>query len=387
MRRHWFRIGLVCSCLLLAKSGIVHAQAPATRTPEQLTQENEALRHEVESLRARLAELQHVSADTAPTAAPPAQAPIVSDNPISVLPPLCEHDDDCVPECLDRDHYGERTRQPTDPPDLTLWNFFSAGWDEDWVKRSSEDRAPDLALLHVQTNFMEREIRFDSFYQSNVHNKKQDNIYFFDGLIAYGWNRRFQTNVQAFDETITGRGKNPDLSGPQGGFLARFQLISKPDSSYAFNLRINTPDPSIGTHETAISYGLAGFEDLTGYGLYRVGLYGSCQFESLEGPGAAGAPHNDVQYVVTLAKTLTRPDTPLLGNFTVYVENFGQTSLDGSNSGHTVAGIMPGVRFNLGKLPCIKFGSDNWILFGVDLPVVGPTPWDATYRLTYIKNF
>jgi hypothetical protein len=160
-----------------------------------------------------------------------------------------------------------------------------------------------------------------------------------------------------------------------------------PDSSYALNLRYTAPDPQIGTHQTSLVYGIAGFEDLTGYGLYRVGLYTTCQVETLVGPNTAGAMHNDVQYVVTIAKTLTRPTTPLIGNFTVYVENFAMTSLDGDNPGHTVASITPGVRFNLGKLPGNNIGIDNWILFGVDIPVCGPTPWDATYRLTYIKNF
>jgi len=91
--------------------------------------------------------------------------------------------------------FGERTRKPDDPPDLTLWNFFTAGWDDEYTRRDSEDRAPDFALLHVQTNFMEREFRVDSYYQTNVNSKKTDNIYFLDYLFAYSWNRRLQFNV------------------------------------------------------------------------------------------------------------------------------------------------------------------------------------------------
>src|SRR5262245_24822196 len=45
--------------------------------------------------------------------------------------------------------------------DLTLGNFFTVGWNEDFTRRSSEGRAPDLALLRVQTNFMEREFRLN----------------------------------------------------------------------------------------------------------------------------------------------------------------------------------------------------------------------------------
>ena len=79
-----------------------------------------------------------------------------------------------------------------------------------------------------------------------------------------------------------------------------------------------------------------------------------------------------MQYDVTIAKTLTRPDTPLVGNFTVFLENFYQSDLDGSTSGHTVATLTPGVRFNLGKIQGVKLGLDNWLMFGVDIPVAGP---------------
>ena len=44
-------------------------------------------------------------------------------------------------------------------------------------------------------------------------------------------------------------------------------------------------------------------------------------------------------------------------------------------------------RFNLGKLKGLNFGLDNWLMGGVDIPMSGPRPWDATYRFTYIKNF
>ena len=191
-------------------------------------------------------------------------------------------------------------------------------------------------MIHVQTNFMEREFRVDSYFQQNVTSKTVQNIDFLDYLTAYAFNRRFQITVQGNEQFDDGRVKNPDIGGPAASILTRFQLISTPDSSYALNMRCTTPDPQVGNHQTTFSYGLAGFEDLTGYGLYRVGLYGSFLFDTYGGPGEVGAQHNDVQYDITIAKTLTRTDFPLLGSFTVYVENFAQTSLDGDNSGHTM---------------------------------------------------
>jgi len=80
-------------------------------------------------------------------------------------------------------------------------------------------------------------------------------------------------------------------------------------------------------------------------------------------------------------------DVPFIGGFTPFVEFFAQTDLDGSNAGHTVVTITPAVRFNLGKSDRVNFGKDNWILLGVDIPVSGPKPYDAIYRLSYIKNF
>ena len=121
--------------------------------------------------------------------------------------------------------------------------------------------------------------------------------------------------------------------------------------------------------------------------LEKVGLYYSFSFDSLAGPSAPGAKQNDVNYDISIAKTLLPQDTPFLGGFTVFLEAFAQTDLDGSNSGHTVVTLTPGVRFNLGKSDQVQFGKDNWLLLGADIPVSGPRPNDVVWRFTYIKNF
>src|SRR5262249_54489676 len=56
------------------------------------------------------------------------------------------------------------------PPlsDLTLANFFTEGWNEESSKRRRASGTPDLALLRVQTNFMEREFRFNYFFQNDI---------------------------------------------------------------------------------------------------------------------------------------------------------------------------------------------------------------------------
>jgi hypothetical protein len=57
------------------------------------------------------------------------------------------------------------------------------------------------------------------------------------------------------------------------------------------------------------------------------------------------------------------------------------------HSGRTLVEVTPGFRFNLGALKGLNLGLDNWIMRGVDIPLAGAKPWDAIYRLTYIKNF
>jgi hypothetical protein len=337
----------------------------------------------------------HASAQAPASPVLPTIAPLVDESHIGP---------DWSDDCGDWDGHGghgRTTRKPDDPPDLTLWNFFSLGWNDEYTRRSSEDRAPDMALLRVQTNFMEREFRINYVFTNNLNSRTRENLTNLDYFIAYAFNRRLMIEVVGNYQWVDGRGTNPDLSGQAARFVGRTQLISTPDSSYSFNWQVTSPDFSLGVHETLLSYGLAGFEDLTRFGLYRVGLYGSVLFDSGVGPhNTVGDPffkplsglpattvRNDAQYVLTLAKTLTPPDTPLLGNFTVYVENFAQSNIDGNRPGTTQVTITPGIRFNLGKPKWNNIGIDNWLLFGVDIPVAGPRAESAIYRFSYIKNF
>ena len=271
--------------------------------------------------------------------------------------------------------------------DLTLWNFFSEGWDEDSSKRVRATGTPDFALLRVQTNFMEREFRFDYQHQENVNSKKTASIDNIDALVAYAFNRRFMVEVMGAYQGNDGRDKNADVDGGVPSFIGRIQLIDTESSSYSFNYRLIAPNRGIGETESTISYGYGGFEDL-GYWLHldRVGFYHSVLFNSFDGPAAVGTRRTNVNYDVSVAKTLTSPETPIFGSFTLFVEAFFQTDLDGATDGHTLGSITPACRFNLGKIPGLNL-KDNWILMGVDLSVVGPRPWDALYRFSYIVNF
>jgi hypothetical protein len=300
-----------------------------------------------------------------------AQTPNYLGEPVAVTSPV------------DYGGFGPSAEKRTD---LTIFNFFSAGWDEDSSKRVRETGTPNLALLKVQTNFMEREFRVNYVHTDNVRSKKTENIDSMDALVAWALNRRFMIEVLGTYQWNDAR-KGRDFDGGTPAFVGRIQLFDTETSSYSFNFRGIAPNRGLGESQTTLSYGYGGFEDL-GYwlNLNRVGLYHSALFNSFVGPGEPGAKHTNVSYDVTLAKTLTSPETPLLGNFTVFVETFGQTNLDGSNAGHTLMTITPAVRFNLGKLERARL-KDNWLLFGLELPVVGPRPFDYTFRFSYITNF
>jgi hypothetical protein len=268
--------------------------------------------------------------------------------------------------------------QEKEPPDLTLLNFFTEGWADPWVQRHR--KTPDLALLRVTTNFLEREFRFD--YQGTRHvngNKKVESMDFINGLIAYGVDRRLMIEVVANYQWNHNDGTNI-VDGAGAAVLARFQLVDTEESSYAFQFRASAPNKGIGQTATTLSPSLTGWQDLdAAIGLDRVGLYYSVTWDNLSGPVAAGARTNSLGYDVSLAKTWTDPKTSVVGNFTTFLEAFATTDLNGPTPHHTAVSLTPGIRF--------WFVPDNSLILGVDFPVSYPHPYSEVFRVTYILNF
>jgi hypothetical protein len=264
------------------------------------------------------------------------------------------------------------------PSNLTLTNLFTEGWDQAYDKRVTPDGAPDMALLHVQTNFLEREFRVDSYYQQNVGNNKTRDVAFLDELIAYSFDRRFMVEVVSNYEWENLR-SGVTNNGASGAILTRLQLVDVPGSSYALNLRVTSPNDGIDMKQTTISPAIAGWQDLTCIGLKRFAVYYDIQEDSYAGPGEKGGKHTDIAYDASLAQTWTDPDVRFFGNFTTFVEFYATTNLNGDERGATAFNVTPGIRFTLGH--------GNVLMAGVDLPVSQPHDFDATYRLTYIINF
>jgi hypothetical protein len=261
------------------------------------------------------------------------------------------------------------------PTDLTLSNFFTDGWDQPWVQRVTPGGAPDTELLHVDTAFLERVFRID--YASEETTPGDRSIRSLDGVIAFALNRRIMLELAPSYEWKENH--NGGTSSGDGGKLeTRIQLVDVPGAAYAFKFSVSEPNHGIGSEATTFGFGLGGWNDLTGLGLKRVGVYYSLDETSAAGPVGAGSGRNSLDYTVALAKTWTAPETPLFGNFTTFAEVYGAAGLDGNTTTSSL-NITPGIQFDLGH--------GNLLMAGVDLPLAYPHPFEATYRLTYIMNF
>lgn len=277
----------------------------------------------------------------------------------------------------------EQEKNEAEPSELTLLTFFSEGWTQDWMKRSRHGRAPDMALLRVTTNFLERELRLDYVYTNNVrNNKKVENSQLLNGLLAYGLNRRLMIEVISnyqWNEPPEGSTATK-ANGAGAAALVRFQLADTYDQCYGLQVRVSAPNRGIGQTTTTTSPSLAGFQDLqTILGLDMVGLYESITYDSASGPHAAGARTQDVSYDVSVARTWTEAGAFPVGTMTSFLELFATTDLNGTTKYHTAATLTPGLRF--------WFAAENSLTVGVDFPVSQPHPFSNVFRVTYILTF
>ena len=261
--------------------------------------------------------------------------------------------------------------------ELSLGNFFSAGWNEPWSRRPRPDGAPDLTLLRVQSNMLLRALRTDYSLERPLETSSERRVQTVNQLIEYSFNRRLMIALIGNYEWIDAR-TGEDESGWTYGALARFQLVDTCRSSYALNFRAMAPNHELGEKKTTLSFALAGWHDLTPLGLDRMGLYWHVQEITYLGPRAPGAKANDLTYAVSLAKTWTGSDATF-GNLTTFVETYARTDLDGENAGRTTVTLTPGVR--------CTFAHRHTLIAGIDLPLSTPRPNEQLFRLTYVFSF
>src|SRR5262249_3958309 len=104
--------------------------------------------------------------------------------------------------------------------DMTFGNFFE-GWNEERVHRHRY--TPDMALLRVTTNFLERELRVDYQRTDVANNPKLDSTEFANFLMAYGLSRRLMLELIANYQWNNPKPHGPTTNGSGGALLARFQ--------------------------------------------------------------------------------------------------------------------------------------------------------------------
>jgi hypothetical protein len=293
-------------------------------------------------------------------------------------------------------HEGEDHEK--EPSDLSLCDFFTAGWDEPFEERPREGRAPRFNLFKSRQGFLER-IGFLGYSYTNGLDGGQ-NEHELSGGVEWAFNRRFQVGVESFytwQRPSSADSRRGD--GLRWEFSTRFQLIDTADRAYNFQIHVVTPDSTLDAPQTELAFTLAGFEDLTKtLGLRRVGVYYDVEYVSLIGPrgltpsaggddsspdGAGRRPGSLFRYDVSVAKTFVDPTVPLIGDFTAFVETFAETQLDGSRSGNTLVSFTPGVRFN----PTGREEKAWWVQAGVEFPVSGPRPFNERVLLEIIHDF
>jgi hypothetical protein len=284
-------------------------------------------------------------------------------------------------------HDHEAEHHAEEPADLFPCDFFRTGWDEPFEERPREGRAPRFNLFKSRQGFLERIALADYVYTNGLENRTLDDHLVIAGL-EWAFNRRLEIEVGPFYEWR--RPSSPDArrgDGLSGEYGALFQLLDTAD--WAFNLQVHavTPETHLDVHQTELAFALAGFNDLTHtLGLRRVGLYYDAEYVALIGPRGAGderRPANLMRYDVSVAKTLVEPTVPLVTDFTVFVEAFGETELDGSNSGRTLVTFTPGIRFN----PTGREEKARWVQAGVEFPVTRPRPFNERVLLAVIHDF
>jgi hypothetical protein len=279
---------------------------------------------------------------------------------------------------------GEHREQPSD---LFLSDFFSTGWRERFEERPSEGRAPRFKLFKSRQGFLER-IAIGSYTYTNGVDAGNFNEHEVAAGLEWAFNRRVELDIEPFYTwQRPGREEGRHADGLRWAFGTLFQLIDTADRAYNFQIHAITPNRHLDAEQTELAFAVAGFEDLTEtLGLHRVGLYHDIEYVTLLGPRGAGDERraaNEIRYDVSLAKTLVEGNVAWLADFTVFVEAFGETELDGSRSGRTAFSFTPGFRFN----PTGREEKAWWVQVGIEFPVTGPPPFNERVFVAIIHDF
>ena len=300
-----------------------------------------------------------------------------------------KHDD---PHAKHDDHGGHDDHKHHEPPDLGLRDFLTTGWDEKFEERHRKGVAPRFNLFKTRQGFLEQIFAVDYGYLSRTDGGRFNEHEAAAGF-EYALNRRFEIDAKPFYTWKTSRGERASQNGLRWDLGTRFQLIDTTDTAVNVQLRVVTPSAHLEDRQTTLGFVFAGFNDLTKHGLCRTGLYYHVEYDALLGPRdaepeAEGLPpvqraSSRITYSVALAKTLVDPEVPLIGDFTVFLEAFGATDLNGTKSSQTFFSFTPGVRMNLSG----REEKAWWLQTGYEIPVTGPRAFNYGFRIALIRDF
>ena len=230
-----------------------------------------------------------------------------------------------------------------------------------------------MRLFRTRPAFLEREFRLNYRFENNADHGEADE-HELEPEMHLPFNRRFQIELEPEYTWIDGKHGEPDRDGPTWTARAYLQLVDT--ECAAMNVQLGVTVPAGGELEeerTRLSVAVARFEDLGN----QFGLQAHVGHDFLLGHSEPGEPDHELNYAVALTKTLTE-ETPGFEHFTVFVESFGITELNGEHEGRTQLSFVHGARWEVGK--------DWWVAAGVEVPVTGPRPYDEVFHFAVIKE-
>jgi hypothetical protein len=267
----------------------------------------------------------------------------------------------------------DKNEDREEPTDLTLDNFFCAGWNERFEERPTEERAVRVPLFRTKLGFLEREVRAMYRFANRADHGAADE-HELEVEVDLPLSRRFMLEFSPEQTWRDGKGTR-DWDGARWTSLAVLQLVDTVHTAANVQFNVSTPMKN-GSEEDATRLGLscAAFRDLGD----RVGFQAHFGHDFLVGGEAGDGARFEMNYAVALTKTLTE-ETPWLGNLTPSLELAGVTALEGGTTGRTNLSLVPGVQWELRE--------HWWVTMALEVPLTGPRPFEEGLHFSIYREF
>lgn len=256
------------------------------------------------------------------------------------------------------------------PADLTLENFFTAGWQEPYQPRPGQEQAERILLFRTPPPFLDRAVllNYDFGLRTRPERINEQEL---GAELLLPLNRRLLFQVAA-EYNFNGDDR-PGTGGASGAAAVALQLVDTTSSALNLQASLSVPGrDDLLPHRLEFGLSVAGFQDLG----RRFGAQGSFGIFFPLGSSSYGA-NLALAYSAALTKTLTG-DLPWLGHFTPFVEAAGTTTL-GVDQQTTQITLLPGAEWEVLR--------HWWLALAVEIPLTGPRPFDLGVHVSLIKSF